>query len=112
MPLTAGIGNIKRSAMLNLESLNRFRDFKFQILQLIPEWARAYEVPEQEIMRQINEAHAWANANPSRAPKKLPVRFLHSWMRKAKQMGSLKKVVVSDRRYREDKPPEEELPGP
>ena len=97
--------------MLDLESLNRFRDFKFQILKLIPEWAQVYQVSQEAVMRQIQWAHAWCNANPRKAPKKDPVRFLGNWMRIAKQMGTL----VSHPRetaYREEKPSEEELPGP
>ena len=85
---------------LEMESLKRFRDFKYQITALLSEWAQAYEVSESAIERQISIAHAWCNANPKKAPKKDPVRFLHNWMRIAKKMGNL---VTKRSSYQESK---------
>lgn len=97
--------------MLDLESLKRFRDHKFKIFNMIPEWAKAYGVPEAAILRQIPFAHAWCNANPTKAPKKDPVRFLNNWLRIAQRMGSLV-AHQSNRTYREKIPKNEDLPGP
>lgn len=75
---------------LDFEKLPRFIAHSMKIWQLIPEWARAHEVPEQAIISQLYIAHAWCNSNPKKAPKKNSVRFLHSWMIQAKRYNNLK----------------------
>lgn len=74
---------------MDFNQLPRFKKHQFEIVSLISEWAAAYEVNPAAIERQIPIAHAWANSNPKRAPKKDPVRFLYNWMRLAKQHGNL-----------------------
>lgn len=71
------------------KNLPRFKICAFQIISLIPEWARAYGVAEEAITRQLAYAHGWITTNPRRAPKNIP-RFLFNWMRKAKEYGNLK----------------------
>lgn len=88
---------------INFESLPRFKTSQFTIVCLIAEWASAYEVELQAIERQIPIAHAWCNANPKRAPRRDPVRFLYNWMRIAKKAGNLVSHEP-DRRYREEIP--------
>lgn len=94
--------------MLDFDRLPKFREFRFQILKLIPEWVAAYETTEAEILRQIGWAHAWCNANPRKAPKKDPVRFLWNWMRHAKRYDNILQKRV-DLTYREDKPADSEI---
>ena len=96
--------------MLDLETLPRFKKFSFEIINLIPEWAKAYEVETVAIMRQIPIAHAWCNANPKKAPKRDPVRFLHNWMRLAKKMGNLV-TAQPNRLFREQAPEDEVMTG-
>lgn len=86
--------------MLDFEQFPRFKMASFQIVTLIPQWAKAYEVETEAIIRQIPIAHAWCNSNPKKAPKTNPVRFLHNWMRIAKKMGNLVSRQP-DRRYKE-----------
>lgn len=93
--------------MMDFSPFVRFQQVRFKIISLIPEWAQAYQVDEQAIERQIGIAHCWCNANPKKAPKKDPVRFLNNWMRLAKKMGSLVSQPI-DRTYKE-KPAEEDL---
>lgn len=68
-----------------------------QIVLLIDEWARAYDVPRSEIIRQLPWAHGWCVTNPKKAPKKNVVRFLFNWLRKANQMGNLKKARIPEK---------------
>jgi len=75
--------------MLDFEKLPRFKNEASRIVALIPEWANAYEVPSQVIIRQLGFAHGWIGSNPKRAPKHDVVRFLNNWMRKAHEFGNL-----------------------
>ena len=83
----------------------RFKEHSFRIVSLIPEWARAYQVPEQAILRQLSYAHAWINANPRKAPKRDPVRFLFNWMRLAQKYGNLK-VPEPSKKVQPEKEPD------
>ena len=96
-----------RFIVLDLGSLKRFREKRLEIFQLIPKWATVYEVDESMIMKQIEWAHVWCDANPKRAPKKDPIRFLGNWMRIARQMGTL--VRRKPAFYVESKPSENEI---
>lgn len=83
---------------IDYTKLPRFKMNAFEISNLIPQWAEAYEVPVAAIIRQIPIAHAWADSNPKKAPKKNMTRFLHTWMRNAKKYGNLIAAPL-DRRY-------------
>ena len=96
--------------MIDFDSLPRFKSCKFQIFQLIPEWARCYGVSEQAILKQIQWAHAWCQANPERAPKKKPVRFLHNWMRITHEYGKLVDIPAKIS-YKENAPEGEVMNG-
>lgn len=89
--------------MLDFSSMPRFEKQKFQIFNLVEEWASAYGVDSAAILRQIPIAHAWCNANPKRAPKHDVARFLYNWMGIAKRKGTLV-VKEPDRRYKETLP--------
>lgn len=75
---------------LDFEKMPRFKRHTAQILPLLAEWADVHNVPVEAVVDQLYTAHAWCNANPKRAPKKDPVRFLWSWMRQASRWGNLK----------------------
>lgn len=94
--------------MLDFSRLNRFKGKQFEIVSLVSEWAMAYGVEPEAIERQIAIAHAWCNANPKKAPKKDPVRFLYNFMRIAKKMGNLVSKEL-DRKFKETQPREEEV---
>lgn len=83
-------------APIDFEKLPRFKPHAMKIFPLIEEWAAAYDVPREAIIRQLSWAHGWCLSNPKRAPKKDIVRFLFNWMRLAKKMGNLvtEKVVA------------------
>lgn len=97
------MGDLFKKSMIDFDKLPRFRGGQFTILCLISEWAAAYEVEPAAIERQIPIAHVWCNSNPKRAPRRDPVRFLHNWMRIAKERGNLVAQEI-DRRYRETIP--------
>jgi hypothetical protein len=75
---------------LNFEKLPRFKNHAMRIWSLVPQWAHAHQVPEEAIVSQIYIAHAWADSNPKKAPKKNMTRYLDSWMKQAKRYGNLK----------------------
>ena len=75
---------------LDFVKMPRFQKHSMKIWQLIPQWAHAHQVPEEAVIHQLYIAHAWADSNPKKAPKKDPVRFLWSWMAQAKRYGNLK----------------------
>ena len=75
---------------LDFNKLPRFAKDSMKIWKLIPEWSLAHQVDAQVIISQLYIAHAWADANPNKAPKRLVTRFLHSWMIQAKRYGNLK----------------------
>jgi len=90
---------------MNFDSLPRFQKHQLQILAKIPEWSDTFETPEEEIMRQIKSAHAWAEGNPRLAPKKDIMRYLTNWFLKAKRHGwLLKKPRENYREKRSDSP--------
>lgn len=89
--------------MIDWNFLPRFKASQFTILCLIPEWAAAYEVDPAAIERQLPIAHIWCQSNPKRAPRRDVVRFLHNWMRIAKERGTLV-TQEPDRKYRETIP--------
>src|SRR5580765_3293093 len=95
-------------SMLDFTALPRFKEQAYDILQMVPVWAKSFEVDEKAIMRQIPWAHGWCESNKAKAPKKNMVRFLFNWMSRAKKLGNLVSVPVSDR-YVEHRPNEEEL---
>ncbi len=68
----------------------KFKNSRFEILTLIPEWAHAYQVPEEAIADQLAWAHGWIASNPRKAPKRNVVRFIFNWLRKAKEYGNLR----------------------
>lgn len=75
--------------MLDFDSMPEFKLHAYKILTLIPVWAKAYEVDEKAIIKQIPIAYAWTKANPDKAPKKFIPRFLNNWMGNAKRFGNL-----------------------
>lgn len=75
---------------IDFEKLPRFKPFAMTIMTLVPQWADAYEVPRDAIVNQIYIAHAWADSNPKKSPKKNMPRFLFSWMASAKRYGNLR----------------------
>jgi hypothetical protein len=89
---------------LDFDKLPRFKKDAMQILTLVPQWAAAHEVPQAAIVNQIYTAHAWADSNPKKAPKKYPVRFLWSWMGSAKRYGNLKSPQAPAAKLLEPKP--------
>lgn len=89
---------------LDFEKLPRFKKKTAQILPLLGEWATVHDVPLEAIIDQLYTAHAWCNANPKRAPKKDPVRFLWAWMRQAKRWGNLKSRIPVAPRPKESEP--------
>jgi hypothetical protein len=92
--------------MLDFNRMPRFKANAFEIFKMIPLWAGAFEVSQESILRQIPIAHAWADSNPSRAPRKNIIRFLFNWLTKAQKYGNLSAVRSS---YKEHKPREEEI---
>ena len=92
--------------MIDFSQAPRFKPFQFQIVTLVPEWARAFEVEPAAIERQIPIAHVWMVSNPKKAPKKDMIRFLNNWMRIAKKMGSLVKAPPP---LYQEKPPDDEV---
>ncbi len=89
---------------LDFRTLHRFKVSALMIISLIPEWANAYQVPEDAIKGQIYTAHAWCNSNPKKAPKKQITRFLWSWMGAAKRYGNLKTPEAVQRKVLEPLP--------
>jgi hypothetical protein len=77
--------------MLDFEKMPRFAGFSFPITMKITEWSAAFEVPDEEIERQIKIAHAWADNNPKKAPKKDILRYLNNWLNIADRKGSLRR---------------------
>ena len=75
--------------MLDFDKLPRFTKDKFEIITMTSEWAYAYQVDPEAILRQIAIAHAWCESNKKLAPRKNVVRFLHNWLRLAKKHGNL-----------------------
>lgn len=94
--------------MLDFNSLPRFKPQAYGILQMIPVWAKSFEVDEKAIVRQIPWAHGWCESNKAKAPKKNMVRFLFNWMSRAKKLGNLVSIPVSDH-YKETVPHEDEV---
>jgi len=91
---------------MEFEKLPRFKEFHMEILRRIPEWAGAYEVGEEAIRRQILIAHCWCQNNKRKAPKSDILRFLNSWMGKAKTMGSLTAKALQPL-YKDEAPAED-----
>jgi hypothetical protein len=95
------------------KNLPKFQNQWFAIWTMIDEWARSFDVPREEIVRQLSWAHGWILSNPKKAPKKDMVRFLFNWMRKAHQMGTLKKHRAPEKLHhdmpREEPATEEDL---
>lgn len=79
-----------------------------EIQALVDTWARAYKVPREAIVRQIPIAYAWAMSNKNKAPKTRVLRFLHTFMRKAKEFGNLT-VETKKQNFKEAKPVDEEV---
>jgi hypothetical protein len=94
--------------MLNFDQMPKFKPHAYEIIKLVPAWALAYQVDEAAIIRQIPEAHAWILCNKAKAPKVRVTRFLHTWMRKAKQYGNLT-IQAPGQKYVEEKPAEDEV---
>lgn len=82
--------NLRQSSMIDFEKLPKFKKDRFEIVSLIPEWAHAYQVPEEAIADQLAWAHGWISSNPKKAPKRSITRFLFNWLRKAKEYGNLR----------------------
>lgn len=93
--------------MIDFSKLPRFKSVQYRIFELVDQWAEAYGVPREAILRQIPIAHAWQDSNPKRAPRKDQVRFLFNWMRKAKEHGNLV-TVWPNNAYREQRTADEE----
>lgn len=96
---------------MNMNDLPRFKSFHFLITCQVPVWAKAFGVEENEIERQIGIAHAWADNNPKKAPKRDVMRYLQNWMQIAEREGSLrrgaKSVLYKDDAKDGDMTPEE-----
>ncbi len=75
---------------LNFEKLPRFKLHAMQIVTLVPQWAEAHQVSCEAIVNQVYIAHAWAESNPKKAPKRNMPRFLFNWMSHAKRYGNLR----------------------
>lgn len=86
---------------IDFEKTPRFKFHQIQINRLIPQWAFAHQVSEDEIVRHIYQAHAWCDSNPKKAPQKNPVRFLWSYLRLAKKYGNLV-ATRRDTTYRDE----------
>lgn len=74
---------------LDFTKLPRFKNDAMKVWALIPQWAHAYQVPNEAIIQQLYIAHAWCDSNPKKAPKKQIARFLWSWMGQAKRYNNL-----------------------
>lgn len=74
---------------LDFRRMPKWMPEALDIMAMIETWARAYEVPREAIIRQIPIAYAWAQSNKNKAPKKLVLRYLNNFMRKAKEFGNL-----------------------
>lgn len=96
---------------LDFQKMPRFSNQSLRIMDMIPQWSDLYNVARKTIESQIVTAHVWCNANPEKAPKKQIIRFLNTWMARAKEWGTLKDVPKKDV-YVEQKPPEDEVMGP
>lgn len=90
---------------LNFRQMPQWMPEALEIQMLVDVWAQAYEVPREAVIRQIPIAYAWAMSNKKKAPKKRVTRFLHTFMKKAKEFGNL--TVKSKDVYREEKPDSE-----
>jgi|SRR6266403_3648353 len=88
---------------MDFSYLQKFKSFQFEIVTRIPDWARVYQVPEEEIERQIGIAHAWWVNNPKRGPKKDIMRYLHNFFAIAERKGSMR-AYPKDRAYKEPAP--------
>ena len=89
---------------MDFNRLPRFKAFQFQIVCQISTWAEVFEAEPKEIERQIGIAHAWADNNPKKAPRKNVMRFLNNWMQIADRKGSMRKSASPPA----PKPPESE----
>lgn len=95
--------------MLDLSALPKFSKFRFQIVQLIPDWEKSY--PHIDVLSQVQWAHNWILENPKK-DKKNYVRYLGNWMRNAERRALERKTnVTAYSAYKEDRPPESELPA-
>ena len=92
--------------MLDFTRLPRFARESVRILDLIPQWARAYDADEKDVIRQIPIAHAWLVSN--KAKYRDMTLYLNNWMRKANEYGNLKQAIKG-RTYEEKKPREDEI---
>lgn len=94
--------------MLDFDSMPEFKKHAYKVITLIPVWAKAYEVDEKAIVKQIPIAYAWTLANKEKSPKKDIPRFLNNWMSLAKKYGNL--VVTPNKPlYQEKRPANDEL---
>lgn len=89
---------------LDFDKLPRFKHEAIKILSLVSQWAFALKVPEDAVVQQVYTAHAWANSNPKKAPKKNVTRFLDSWMKSAQRWGNLRVSTPSIPRAPEKEP--------
>jgi hypothetical protein len=88
---TCGLISVDVETLEDLfRNLPKFKNDTLRIISLIPEWSRAYAVPESAIIHQLAYAHGWILTNPKKAPKKDVVRFLFNWMRAAQKHGNLR----------------------
>lgn len=94
--------------MIDFAHLPRFQSRQLQIVSMISIWAQGFQVDLAAIERQIPIAHAWADSNPKRAPKRNMVRFLFNWMTRAQRWGNLV-VKQRDLSYKETQAPEDEI---
>jgi hypothetical protein len=74
---------------LDFKTMPKWMPEALEIQMLVDVWARAYEVPREAIVRQIPIAYAWAMSNKNKAPKTRICRYLHMFMKKAKEYGNL-----------------------
>lgn len=61
---------------------------------------------ESEIHRQILMAHAWADNNPGRAPRKDIMRYLNNWMQIADRKGSMRRGPKAPAAIKKDEEPD------
>jgi hypothetical protein len=95
------------SEKLDWRNMKMWAPESIEIMALLNDWSRAYEVPIEMIERQIPIAYGWCLSNKKKAPKKNIIRFLFNWMRLAKKHGTLD--ISHKKMYKEDRPPEESI---
>jgi hypothetical protein len=88
---------------LDFRQMPKWMSDSLLIMTSIGDWAKRFDVDEDEIRRQIGLAYGWTINNPRKAPKKNVMRYLYNWMLIAQRKGSMAKRSVK---------PKEKYPDP